>query len=70
MAAAPRGLVDARLTLSELSIGSGNLTLSIWGKNITDKKYKVVGIDFGQLGFAGNIYGEPASYGLDLGVKF
>jgi hypothetical protein len=29
-----------------------------------------VGIDFGQRGFAGNIYGEPASYGLDLGVKF
>ncbi|WP_176594206.1 TonB-dependent receptor [Sphingobium sp. EM0848] len=70
MAAAPRGLLDARLTLSELPIGGSNVTLSVWGKNITDKKYKVVGIDFGQLGFAGNIYGEPASYGVDLGIKF
>ena len=67
---APRGLLDARLTLSDISLGSGNATLAVWGRNITNKKYRMVGIDFGQLGFAGNIYGEPAAYGVDLSVKF
>lgn len=68
--AAPRGLLDARLTLSDISLGNGSASLSLWGRNITNKKYRMVGIDFGQLGFAGNIYGEPATYGADLTLKF
>ena len=68
--AAPRGLLDARLTLSDISLGGGSASLSLWGKNITNKKYRMVGIDFGQLGFAGNIYGEPMTYGADLTFKF
>ena len=65
-----RGLFDARVTLSDLEVGSGRASLSLWGKNITNKKYKAVGIDFGSLGFAGNVYGDPATWGLDLNFQF
>jgi iron complex outermembrane receptor protein len=71
MISAPgRGLLDARLTLSELPLGNTEASLSLWGKNITDKKYRTVGIDFGALGFATNAYGEPATFGVDLTVKY
>lgn len=70
MAAAPRGLLDVRVTLSELQLAGGDASVSLWGRNITNAEYRAVGIDFGQLGFAGNVYGEPATYGVDLNVKF
>ncbi|SNT17774.1 iron complex outermembrane recepter protein [Sphingomonas laterariae] len=70
VAAPARGLLDARITLSELEIGTGTASIAFWGKNITDKKYKAVGIDFGSLGFGGNVYGDPATWGLDLSLKF
>ena len=70
LAAAPRGLIDVRLALSQIPLGRADVALAAWGRNVTNKKYKAVGIDFGALGFAGNIYGEPATYGLDLSVKF
>ena len=70
VSAAPRGLLDARITLSDLRLGMGEATVSLWGRNITNKKYRMQGIDFGQLGFGGNIYGDPATYGVDVNVKF
>ena len=70
VAAPARGLLDARIALSELELGSGKATIAFWGKNITDKKYKAVGIDFGSLGFAGNVYGDPATWGLDFSFQF
>jgi iron complex outermembrane receptor protein len=70
IAGASRGLLDARLTLSDLSVGGVNATLSVWGKNLTDKEYRIHGIDFGGLGYAGNIYGEPRSVGVDVNFGF
>ncbi len=70
IAGAPRGLLDARLTLSEINLGGLDASFSLWGKNLTDKEYRVHGIDFGSLGFAGNVYGEPRSFGADLTLDF
>jgi iron complex outermembrane receptor protein len=70
IAAPARGLFDVRLTLSEIALGPGSASLSLWGKNVTDRKYKLIGIDFGQLGFAGNVFGEPATWGADLAFRF
>jgi iron complex outermembrane receptor protein len=65
-----RGLLDARLTLSDIAIGSGDAALSLWGKNISDKEYKNLGTDFGALGFATNSYGDPMTWGLDLSIRY
>lgn len=65
-----RGLLDARLTLSEVGLGGANLSFALWGKNLIDEEYRAFGIDFGALGFAGNVYGEPRSYGIDLNIRF
>lgn len=65
-----RGLLDARLTLAEIAIGSADASVALWGKNLTDEEYRVHGIDFGQLGYAGNVYGEPLSAGIDFTITF
>ena len=65
-----RGLLDARVTLSEIAVGPGKASVSVWGKNITDRKYRAAGIDFGSMGFGGNVYGDPATWGLDVNFQF
>ena len=44
--------------------------MSLWSRNLTDEEYRVHGVDFGALGFAGNVYGEPRSVGVDFMVAF
>ena len=44
-------------------------SIAVWGKNLTDEAYRVHGIDFGGLGYAGNVYGEPRSFGVDLNFE-
>lgn len=70
IASPARGLFDARITLSDLELGATKASIALWGKNITDRKYKAVGVDFGSSGFAGNVYGDPATWGLDVSFKF
>lgn len=65
-----RGLLDARLTLSEVSFIGADASIAVWAKNLTDKAYRVHGIDFGALGYGGNVYGEPRSFGVDLNFNF
>ena len=64
------GLLDARLMLADLTVGAADATITLWGRNITNKSYRTQGIDFGSLGFAVSTYGEPASYGVDVKFKF
>lgn len=65
-----RGLLDARLTLSELSLLGEGASIAVWAKNLTNKAYRVHGIDFGGLGYAGSVYGEPRSFGVDVTFNF
>jgi iron complex outermembrane receptor protein len=69
IAGAPRGLLGARMTLSEIPVAGTEATIAVWGRNLTDKAYRIHGIDFGSLGFAGNVYGEPRSVGVDVSFK-
>jgi iron complex outermembrane receptor protein len=41
-----------------------------WVKNLANREYKSWGIDFGGLGFAGNTWAPPRTYGVEVGVKF
>lgn len=66
----PVGRFDARLALSEIDLGRSRATVALWGKNITNEDYLYSGIDFGSLGFAGIVYAEPRTYGIDVRLDF
>lgn len=64
-----RGLLDARLTLSGIELGSGaKLQFALWGMNITDKRYFDNIIDF--TSFRAGTLGWPATYGLEATLDF
>lgn len=67
-----RGLLDGQIRLEGFKLGgSGNgIGVTLWGKNLTNKKYVTRSVDFGQLGFAGVIYGDPRTYGVSLDFEF
>lgn len=67
-----RTVANARLTLDELSVGDGGgeLRLSAWVKNFTDEEYREWGIDFGTLGYAGNTWNQPRTFGFDAIYRF
>jgi iron complex outermembrane recepter protein len=64
------GLLDGRVSLTDIPVGAVVAAVSVWGKNITNKNYRTSGTDFGSLGFAVNTYGEKRTYGVDVSVKF
>ncbi|HMT43238.1 MAG TPA: TonB-dependent receptor [Chakrabartia sp.] len=63
-----RGLLDGQLRYEGLFGQKASLT--VWGKNLTNKKYVTRSVDFGQLGFATVIFGDPRTYGLTLDMEF
>lgn len=63
-----RGLVDGQLRLDGL--GGEGLGLTLWVKNLTNKAYVMRSVDFGQLGYATTIYGDPRTFGVTLDAKF
>jgi iron complex outermembrane receptor protein len=67
-----RGLVDGQIRIDGIKLGgSGNgFGLTFWGKNLTNEKYVTRSVDFGQLGFAGVIFGDPRTYGMTLDIEF
>jgi iron complex outermembrane receptor protein len=64
-----RGLIDAQIAVENIPIGGAKVDLRLWGKNITNSHDFVRGVDFGQLGFGGGYFGDPATYGVTLGFK-
>ena len=52
------------------TIGDGSLELALWAKNLTDEEYVNWGINFGGLGFAGGVFNEPRTVGIDAVVRF
>jgi iron complex outermembrane receptor protein len=64
-------LFHASMTLSEIPVGpQSHLKVTLWGRNLLDEEYRRSGIDFGALGFAGALYGEPRTYGLTTTFEF
>ncbi len=64
------GRFDARIALSDVDLGRAKATIALWGKNITNRDYLYSGIDFGSLGFAGVVFAEPRTYGVDVKFAF
>ena len=70
--AGSRSLFDAQVKLDGIGFGNSakGLSLTVWGKNLTNKKYVSRGVDFGQLGFGSTIYGDPQTYGITAEMEF
>ncbi|MGA0799350.1 MAG: hypothetical protein ACO3P5_02785, partial [Steroidobacteraceae bacterium] len=64
-----RTLVNARLSLSDIDMGSSKLRVSLWGRNLTDEDYREFSFNYGaSLGLNLAQYGEPRTYGVDFAV--
>ncbi|MCC2600876.1 TonB-dependent receptor [Sphingopyxis yananensis] len=61
------GLLNARLTLSDIPVGFGNWRVSAFAKNLTDKAYYVTHFT---AGAPGAIFGEPRNYGMELTFEY
>jgi iron complex outermembrane receptor protein len=62
------GLLNARMSQQ---ISKWNMTVSLWGKNVTNRHYFVGGNDFSQsLGYAYTIPGDPATFGIEMRKRF
>lgn len=70
IAGKPRHIFNGRIALTDIELKGAQAELSLWGKNILNKKYRLYGIDFGGMGYAGNTYADPATYGVDFRLKF
>ncbi len=55
------GLINARMTLGEIPVGDGKLSVSLWSKNLADRHYLYVNSGAGAIA-----YGEPRSFGANL----
>jgi outer membrane receptor protein involved in Fe transport len=44
------------------------LSVSAWVKNLTDKQYRVNGLEWGPI--TTMHYGDPRTFGFDVAVKF
>jgi iron complex outermembrane receptor protein len=65
----PRGLLDARLTLSEVALGERTaMQVALWGMNLTDKEYYDNVVDFGA--FRSGTLGWPRTFGAHVSVTF
>ncbi|MFN8624751.1 MAG: OmpA family protein [Candidatus Binatia bacterium] len=60
-------VVSGRLQFVDIPLQMGSLDLSVFGRNLFDKKYRIAGVDFGQtIGWSTNFYGAPRTFGLQL----
>lgn len=65
-----RTLVNTRLTWAWSMENGTNLSVSAWGKNITDEEYRTFGYNLGaDLGLPVHQWGDPATYGIDVSLE-
>ncbi|NQY27227.1 MAG: TonB-dependent receptor [Piscirickettsiaceae bacterium] len=60
-------LVNARLALAT---SNNEFEIGIWGKNITNEKYRHYVNDVATLGVVGDLWDEPFTYGIDVSYQF
>ncbi|OCC25729.1 TonB-dependent receptor [Croceicoccus estronivorus] len=63
------GVLDGRISLAGIQLGGDTeLELSVWGKNLTDEKYWVSGINMSI--FAVRQWADPQSFGVEAKLTF
>jgi len=64
-------VVNGRLNFVGIPLQKGSLDLGVFARNLFDRQYKAFATDFSpQLGWAGNIYGDPRMFGLTMAYNF
>jgi len=58
------GLIDGRVTLSEIAAADGRLAVSLWGRNLANRDYEVY------HNFNAVIFGMPRSFGVNLSYDY
>jgi iron complex outermembrane receptor protein len=61
-------LVDLRVSWEKVPLQTAQLSVGAWVKNLTDKQYRVNGLEWGPI--TTMHYGDPRTFGIDVGVKF
>lgn len=61
------GLLNARMGLSAIHVGASEWSLAAFGRNLTDKSYYIGHFN---AGLPAAIFGEPRTYGVELGISF
>jgi len=64
-------IVNGRVTLDEISMGRGQLSFSLWGRNLFDETYTLWDAVFtpGSLQTA-TVFGDRRTYGIDATIRF
>ncbi|MEH6570904.1 MAG: TonB-dependent receptor [Halioglobus sp.] len=57
------GLLNARLSLSDVTFAGGSLRVAAWGRNLNDEEYYLSHFN---AGVNSAMFGEPRSYGIDV----
>ena len=61
-------LINGRLSLADMPVPGGRLSVSAWGKNLTDEAYRINTIPF--IIWTVSYFGQPRTYGLDVTYDF
>lgn len=63
------GLLDGRIALTDINLfGDTKLEIAAWGKNLTNKVYKVSAVNLSILTLSQ--FGDPRSFGGELRIRF
>jgi iron complex outermembrane receptor protein len=57
------GVWSARLALEEIPVQTGELQVSVWGRNLRDEEYYLAHFN---AGIPSAFWGNPRSFGVDL----
>lgn len=63
-------VVNGRLQVVDIPLAKGSLDLSVFGRNLFERKYRISGFGLGALGWAVDAYGDPRTFGLGLTYHF
>jgi outer membrane protein OmpA-like peptidoglycan-associated protein len=63
-------IVNARVSLADIPMGPAEGKISLWGKNITNERYFSEILPGSVIGFVDGNISPPATYGVDLSLKW
>ena len=61
-------LLNAKVSLTNISVGGGQASISLWGRNITDEEYPVLA--FNTSSAIVYAYGDPRMAGVELVYQY
>jgi len=70
VSSAPYGLLGGRIALSKIPLNDDNVTaqISVFGANLTDRRYTYGGTEIGQFGTV--VVGDPRTVGVEASISF